>query len=284
MTDRSFGIAALFVLPFLASACQPISTNGEVANSANTGLPGCTTTSDSCNDTILAGVVADIKVDPETQELTIRFVQLSQVTPTSFTYSDGRRIIDFTGAGDEYDGPDGEEIEIDGVTPYVALLDGLWDIDFVEETGEAGLGIVGYHTDAGSVPTEGGAFYTGTAQFGTTSAPDLEMGSSILLVDFEGKTADLLAGPDTDSLGFDYLESLDMAIDGYAFTGDTVTLYDEFDAEVNITGENTKSASAGMFFGPIDVLTDAPEQFGAIAIVTGDDDILFMRTIGGVVD
>lgn len=73
-----------------------------------------------------------------------------------------------------------------------------------------------------------------------------------------------------------------MTIHGYTLTGDQVVLLLD-SAQVNefgeLTGLNTDGASAGIFFGPLN-LDGNPDEFGAVAVVGGDAANVYGLAVG----
>lgn len=243
---------ALFVLPMIVASCGGSSDQGLIKNSPDKALAGCTTVAaDDCNTT-KSGVAAKLYTNPDTGEISVRFFNLTDNGGGTYTYNDGEDEVVVVGATLP------EEIDFD-------ILAAAWSV----------------HTDASVVPTSGTATYGGTnASYWTMSGLHGE-GGSTLQVDFAGKTADLFTLYTVgDGIGtVNKINSLNMDIDGYSFTGDEVYLYLD-DVPVDLTGPNSEGAGAGLFFGPIDPGLLVPTGFGAIAVLTGDDDAIWTATTG----
>ena len=106
-------------------------------------------------------------------------------------------------------------------------------------------------------------------------------------MNFADATANLTADFDYDDGDvITRLEAPNMSIDGYSFTGDEVNLYlDDGSGEVpvDLTGANSESGSAGLFFGPIDEGFGVPSAFGAVALKEGDDDAIWLSATGDAI-
>lgn len=255
-------------------ACGPLSYDGAVANSANNALSGCEGTWDTCNDQVASGVVAKFETNDD-GELTIRFMTLTDNLNETATYRDGARTVTMDVIG---------ETTLAGLNSYLELVDaGLESVALVGgdvALDESVVGFVGLHTDASVIPTEGEASYFGLAGVSTESG-DYGDGLSVLEVDFGASTANLYAALTSGTLtSFNQVQSLNMEIDGYTFTGDEVVLLLN-DNPVNVTGASTAGSGAGMFFGPID-LDGNPIEYGAVAIVSGDDDRVVLLSAGSI--
>lgn len=269
--------AALMTMMLATSACDPLSYDGKIANRADPNLEGCTYLLASCNDTTYAGVVAKIEGDPETGDLSIRFFTLKDNEDTTYTYDDGQSDIVLDNS---LSGTNAELTEVNlgllataGITGYTSLTP-QQDI----------YGFFGYQTDASVIRTDGVAVYYGEAVFDTVNSGE-GTGISALSVDFGGPgDADLYAVVTSGTIvSFDEMRALNMTIDGYTFTGDEVVLLLE-DSPVDldtITGNDTKTASAGMFFGPVDG-DGTPIEYGAVAIISGDDDKVLLLSAGSL--
>lgn len=247
-------------------------------------MAGCTTTDESCNGGVLAGVFAKIDVDPVTEGIEIRFVSLTDNGNNTSTYNDGEKsfVVDEFGFG-----PNGEALAADLTGAYysVNLYGFVSDSEFVD-------GILGAPTDASVIPVEGLASYSGNAfiAFGNYDSASAEYGTSTLEVNFAASDADLtidLDEFDASITAFDQIVANDMVIDGYTFTGDEAVLLLEIEPDVfvdvtnSLTGANTDSAAAGMFFGPVNA-DGNPEEFGAVAVVGGDDGFVYGLAEGQV--
>lgn len=267
-----------FLTAMLAiSACDPLSYDGKIANSADANLEGCKYLLASCNDTTYAGVVAKIEGDPETGDLSIRFFTLKDNEDTTYTYDDGQSdiVLDAT-----LSGTDAELSEISLGLLATAGISGYTSVTPSQDV----LGFFGYQTDASVIRTDGVAVYYGDAVFSTVNSGS-GTGISALSVDFGGSgDADLYAAVTSGTIvSFDEMRALNMTIDGYTFTGDEVILLLE-DAPVDldsITGNDTRTASAGMFFGPVDG-DGTPIEYGAVAIISGDADKVLLLSAGSV--
>ncbi len=121
---------------------------------------------------------------------------------------------------------------------------------------------IGLQTDVSVIPTSGSATCSGASYieygffFGSYQS---EFGTSTLDVNFAGEgIADLNIHLPVDAANitdFDQIQSTGMTIEGYTFTGDQgILLLDsaQVDEFGELTGVNTDSASAGIFFGPDD--------------------------------
>jgi hypothetical protein len=275
-------IASALILPFIVTGCDPLSDDGRIANFANQSLAGCDSLAvGSCNQEVFSGVVAKFVEDADTGELSIRFVTVTDNGDGTFTYDDGETevVLEET-APNTYAGTTTAAL-------FTATDAGLLAAGFGEGTTDGDdmiIGVGGYHTDADVIPTEGLALYEGDANFHLVVS-DLEAaGRSELSVNFGNSTADLYAYVESGAIdSFTRLESLNMTIDGYTFTSNDIALYDggtEVDFE-DVTGADSDGAAAGMFFGPIDT-NGNPIEFGAVAILSGDDDKLIMYTAGDI--
>lgn len=234
----------------IVASCGGSSEQGLIRNSPDKALAGCTVDAGSCNQKVVSGVVAKVTL-AETGEAVVRFVTLTDsnddgdFSDGNFTYRDGNQTIVFTGGV----GPGGETI-----TTYVTL--GVYNTNtFVTlPPGDAFAvfedGIVGEHTDAGSVPVAGTATYPGSSYiaYGDNSTHFIaeEFGDSTLEVDFGSALADLTIDLDPVDLAiteFDQIVSNDMVIDGYSFTGDEVVRIED-----TIGGQSMRP---GMFWARI---------------------------------
>ncbi len=272
----SVRVAALLSSALVVTACDPISYDGQVANSADKSLPGCEYLLASCNSTTASGVVAKIVGDPETGELSIRFFTLEDNLDTTYTYDDGQSEVDLDS------GLTGPDAQLD------TLPTGLLATDFISgytsvSPSEDIVGFVGLHTDASVIRTDGFGVYLGEA-FVSSDNSGSGGGISALGVDFGSGTADLFTEVTSGTIvAFDEMQALNMKIDGYTFTGDEVLLFLE-DAPVSlasVTGDSTNAAAAGMFFGPVDP-DGNPIEYGAVAIISGDDDKVILLSAGSV--
>lgn len=281
----SVRVAASVVLSLAAVGCDPLSDDGTVANVANQSLAGCDTLAmGSCNQEVFSGVVAKFVEDEDTGELSIRFVTVTDNGDGTFTYDDGETeiVLEQTGAN-TYEGTTTN-------ASFTTTDAGLQAAGFAEGTTDSILeddliiGVGGYHTDADVIPTEGVALYEGVANFHLVVSDLDAAGSSELSVNFGNSTADLYAYVESGAIdSFTTLESLDMNISGYTFTSSNIALYDgptEVDF-LDVTGADSDGAAAGMFFGPVDA-NGNPIEFGAVAILSGDDDKLIMYTAGDI--
>lgn len=255
-------------------ACGPLSYDGSVVNSANSALSGCEGTWGSCNGEVASGVVAKFETNDD-GELTIRFMTLTDNLNDTVTYRDGARTVTMDVIG---------ETTLAGLNSYLELEDaGLQSVALVGgavASTENVVGFVGLHTDASVIPTEGEATYFGLAGVSTESG-DYGDGLSVLEVDFGAATADLYAAITSGTLtSFNQVQSLNMEIDGYTFTGDEVVLLLN-DNPVNVTGASTSGSGAGMFYGPVD-LHGNPIEYGAVAIVSGNDDRVVLLSAGSI--
>ena len=278
-------IASALILPFIVTGCDPLSDDGRIANFANQSLAGCDTLAlGSCNEEVFSGVVAKLVEDADSGELSIRFVTVTANEDGTFTYDDGETevVLEQTGAN-FYQGTTTNasfltaDVGLSATGIAAGTTDAILEDDLI-------VGVGGYHTDSGAIPTEGLALYAGDASFNLlVSGLDAD-GSSQLGVNFGNSTADLYAyvgGGTIDS--FTRLESLNMTINGYTFTSNNIALYDgptKVDFE-DVTGADSDGAAAGMFFGPVDT-NGNPIEFGAVAILSGDDDKLVMITAGDI--
>lgn len=278
--------AALFVLPMIVASCG--GSSGPAPGDAPNDYPaliktsppvvgGCTTTDESCNQNVLTGVFAKIDYDPVTEEIEIRFVSLTDNGGDTFIYNDGEKsfVVDEFG-----NGPNGEFLTADltGAFYSVNMYGVVSPTDFVD-------GIVGAQTDASVIPVDGLASYSGNSYiaFGDYNTEAAEFGTSSLEVNFAASDADLtidLDEFDASITEFDQIVANNMVIDGYSFTGDEALLL-LLGEPVNVTGANTDSAAAGLFFGPING-DGNPEEFGAVAVVGGDDGYVYGLAEGQV--
>ena len=254
------------------AACGPLSYDGELANSPDTGLSGCTVS--SCNDTVLSGVVAKIE-GSEGQDLSIRFYTLTDNENGTVTYRDGARTatMNVVGIG-QFEGTN-SAFAFSPTLTYTGVSAGAFGSD------EAVIGMIGFQTDASVIPTSGEATYYGDSTV-TTYNSGSGAGDSTLIVDFGAGTADLYANlTDGDVLtSFNEVQSLNMQIDGYSFTGDEVVLLLD-SSPVDITGANSQGAGAGIFNGVVDIYGN-PVEYGAVAILSGDSDKVLLLSEGEV--
>lgn len=278
-------IAAALVLPFALGACDPLSDDGRIANSANLSLAGCDALAiGSCNQEVFSGVVAKFVENGDTGELSIRFVTVTANEDGTFTYDDGDTevVLEQTGAN-VYQGTttNASFLTVDAGLLATGVAAGTTD-SIAEDDLIVGVG--GYHTDSDVIPTEGLALYEGDASFNLVVSGLDASGSSQLSVNFGNSTADLYAYVGAGTIdSFTSLESLNMQINGYTFTSSNIALYDgatKVDFE-DVTGADSDGAAAGMFFGPVDT-NGNPIEFGAVAILSGDDDKLIMITAGDI--
>ena len=278
-------VATVFILPFALGACDPLSYDGRIANSANQSLAGCDTLAvGSCNQEVFSGVVAKFVEDADTGELSIRFVTVTDNGDGTYTYDDGDTevVLEQTGVN-VYQGTttNASFLTADAGLVATGLAAGTTDSILVDDLI---IGVGGYHTDADVIPTEGLALYEGDASFHLLISGVNGTGSSELGVNFGNSTADLYAYVESGAIdSFTRLESLSMNISGYTFTSNNIALYDgatKVDFE-DVTGADSDGAAAGMFFGPVDT-NGNPIEFGAVAILSGDDDKLIMYTAGGI--
>ena len=279
--------AALLILLLFVSSCggsssdpapeEPPVLPSMIGNTANKDLAGCTI-GDSCNLTVVSGVVTKVDVATETAE--IRFVTLTDNLDTTYTYDDGERqvvlqVTDVFGTTVYLEGPDGFAVLDQTSNEYSAIsVGGAYEPD------QLFVGVLGSHTDTSAIPLDGTADYIGSG-FIVTGFVEADV-TSTLTVDFGAGSADLVADTFVNStiVGFDSMESRNMTIDGYTFYGDEVVLRNGTD-EVDITGANTEAAGAGLFYGP--TIDGNPSEFGAIATVAGDDDAVILVTEGQLV-
>lgn len=280
--------AALIILPMLAASCggsnapaptAPPNFYPDMIKSGPPSVSGCTVTEESCNSESLVGVFAKINYNPETEEIEIRFVSVNDNGDETFTYNDGENafVVDALG-----DGPNGEFLSavLTGAYYSVNMFGVVSPDDFVD-------GIVGAPTDASVIPLGEDvlASYSGNSYiaFGDYNTESFEYGTSSLEVDFLTGLADLtidLDEFDNAITEFDQIVSNNMQIDGYTFTGDEALLL-LLGEPVNVTGTNTDSASAGIFYGPVNA-DGNPEEFGAVAVVGGDDGYVYGLAEGQV--
>lgn len=278
-------VATAFILPFIVTGCDPLSDDGRIANSANQSLAGCDTLAiGSCNQEVFSGVIAKFVENEDTGELSIRFVTVTDNGDGTYTYDDGETeiVVEQTGLN-----------TFEGTTTNASFTTtdaGLLAAGFAEGTTDSILeddlivGVGGWHTDADAVPTTGTALYEGDASFQLVISGLDATGSSELSVNFGNSTADLYAYVGAGAIdSFTRLESLDMNISGYTFTSNDIALYDGATevAFEDVTGADSDGAAAGMFFGPVDA-NGNPIEFGAVAILSGDDDKLIMYTAGDI--
>lgn len=281
--------AALVILPMLAASCgggsnapaptAPPNYYPAMVKSGPPNVGGCTTTEESCNSTSLTGVFAKINYNPGTEEIEIRFVSINDNGDGTFTYNDGENAFTVNEFGD---GPNGEFLSavFTGAYYSINMFGVVSPDDFVD-------GILGAQTDASVVPLgeDVMATYSGNSYiaFGDYNSEAVEYGSSLLEVDFLNGVADLtidLDEFDASITEFDQIVSNNMQIDGYTFTGDEAVLL-LLGEPVNVTGTNTDSASAGIFYGPVNG-DGNPEEFGAVAVVGGDDGYVYGLAEGQV--
>ncbi len=264
--------AALFVVPMVVASCGGSADQNLIRNAPNPSLAGCT---DSCAGVDDSGVIA--KIDINSEAISIRFATITDNEDTTYTYSDGQRVELLDGVIGGYEGTDmiiGEDYT--GI--YSQLAYGL-----AVDPDEAFIGVFGRHTDADAIRLTGQAFYLGDALILTGFSGEDEFAASVLDVDFGAKTADLYAY--TSELGtiatFDEIQALNMQVDGYSFTGDEMVFLLESE-NVNVTGANTDSAAAGLFFGTVDGLGN-PAEFGAVGVASGDSDQVILIANGGFI-
>ncbi len=278
-------IAAAFVLPIALGACDDLNDDGRIANSANLSLAGCDTLAlGSCNQEVFSGVVAKFVEDDATGQLSIRFVTVTDNGDGTYTYDDGETevVLEQTGLN-VYQGT---TTDASFLTADAGLLAAGYAAGTTDSVAQDDLivGVGGYHTDSDVIPNDGTALYEGAAGFQLLVSGKDGTGTSELSVNFGNSTADLYAYVDAGTIdSFTRLESLNMTIDGYTFTSSTVDLYDGATelALDDVTGADSDGAAAGMFFGPVDT-NGNPIEFGAVAIVSGDDDKLIMYTAGDI--
>lgn len=277
-------IAPALILPFIVAGCDALSDDGRIANSANQSLAGCDTLAiGSCNQEVFSGVVAKFVEDAGTGELAIRFVTVTDNGDGTYTYDDGETeiVLEQTGLN-TFEGTTTNALftttdaGLQAATPAEGTTDSVLEDDLI-------VGIGGYHTDADVIPTEGSALYEGDASFHLVIADLDATGSSDLSVDFGSSTADLYAYVEGGAIDSFTMMEANMNISGYTFTSNDITLYDgatevEF---ATVTGADSDAAAAGMFFGPVDT-NGNPIEFGAVAILSGDDDKLIMYTAGDI--
>lgn len=280
--------AALFIAPIVLASCggssdAPPDEGPALIKNSPPVVSGCTDSELSCNETVVAGVLAKVHEDPATGEIEIRFVTITDNLNGTATYYDGEKSVVFSAGA----GPSGEWIDIDLANSnyYAVDLYGfLGNDDYIE-------GIVGAQSSASIIPNSGTATYNGGAYIlwgdysGIPGANGAEYGTSNLQVDFLNGLADLtidLDQFDASITDFDQIVSNDMSIDGYTFTGDNaVLLLLGNDVTEAIVGLNSDGAAAGMFFGPAN--TDGnPEEFGAVSVVGGDDGYVYGVAQGDV--
>jgi hypothetical protein len=277
--------AALFFAPMVVASCggssgpvpgEPPESYPALVKSAPPQVSGCTVSEDSCNETVVVGVLAKVHEDPATGEIEIRFVTVTD-SGDSGIYNDGEKSVVFSlGTG-----PSGETIDFDPLNSNYYAVDVygyLGNDDYYE-------GIVGAQTSASVVPDSGTATYNGGAfiLYGDyTGYVEGDYGDSNLEVNFLTGLADLTIDLDGSITSFDQIVSTGMVIDGYTFTGDNATLL-LLDADVteDIVGLNSDGAAAGLFFGPANI-DGNPEEFGAVSVVGGDDGYVYGVAQGDV--
>ena len=263
----------------LLSACGGTTVNGKLINSPG-DFSGCGETPETCNSDVLQGVVARIEEDADSGNLTIRFFQMSDNGDSTVTYSDGQKVFTFPEASNPATATNGTEIAYEWVMDYTAIT----AIIFPESNADYlswALGFFGFQTDPNAVATSGEAYYSGEAIAATSSGLG-GSGSSTLYADFEGSTAELIAVlNDGDISDFNVIYAPNMTIDGNTFTGNEVEFYDGL-TPVDVTGANTSTASAGMFFGIVDE-NGYPAEYGAVLVSTGDNESVLL-VAGGALD
>lgn len=282
----SVHIAAAFVLPFALGACDELSDDGRIANSPNDALAGCENTLGSCNpEGVTSGLVAKLEGDPDTGELSIRFVTLTKNDDGSFTYDDGDDEVELADLGGGVYSAAGGELTLDEVLTLVAPGVVVSQLDDANSSvgSDKLYGILGYHTDASAITDSATvATYSGDAEFNLLVSGKSAIGTSDLTVNFAEGSAELIAVVGVgDITSFDKLVSSNMAIEGYSFTGTQIELSNGgLDVDLDdVVGDDTRDAAAGMFFGNVDA-DDYPVEFGAVGVVTGDDDKLLLLTTG----
>lgn len=256
--------AALLFSPMILASCggssepppeEPPVLQSLIKNSPDEALAGCTVDLGSCNQTVVrSGVIVKKELDRS-----LRFFTVTDNEDTTYTYSDGEDDVVIT--QQELDDFNNLNIIPDGFD--FQLLSAAW----------------GQHTDASVIPVGGTALYEGTAGYHTQSHLYDDDGTAFLSVDFGAGTANLSATFPG------YIKTIlvpNMLIDGYSFTGDEVELYDAL-GPIDLTGANSQAASAGMFFEAIDGTWDVPEWFGAVAVREGDDDAIWLNSIGAAI-
>ena len=275
--------AAVFTLPFVLGACDPVNDDGRIANAPNDALAGCTGQL-TCNVGVSSGLVAKLVGDPDTGELAIRFVTLTRNGEFSFTYDDGEDEVDLQSDDARVYSSEVSLLTLDQVLSEPDVLLTKLDEENSDIDGDVLFGFLGYHTDASAITnSETVATYSGTAEFELLASGLWGTGESILTVNFNAGDAELIAniteGTITD---FYKLVSSNMTVEGYSFTGNEIKLYNLLSDEValdDVVGADTRDAAAGMFFGNVNG-EGYPVEYGAIAVVTGDDDKLLLLADG----
>ena len=279
--------AVVFTLPFALGACDPVNNDGRIANSPNQALAGCGLTALSCNpEGVSSGLVAKLVGDPDTGELVIRFVTLTKNEDGSFTYDDGEDEVDLVDEGGGVYSSTGSLLTLNEVLSESGALLTKLDSENSDIDGDVLFGFLGYHTDASEITNSATiATYSGTAEFALLASGLSGTGTSSLTVNFNAGDAELIALIDDGTItGFDKLVSSNMTVEGYSFTGNEISLYDgglEVDLD-DVVGADTNDAAAGMFFGNVDG-DGYPVEYGAVAVVTGDDDKLLVLADGDLV-
>ena len=282
-------ITAALILPFALGGCDELNDlnyDGRIANSPNDALAGCKGLL-TCNpEGVSSGLVAKLEGNPDTGELVIRFVTLTRNEDGSFTYDDGEDEVDMVDLGGGLYSSAGSLLTLDEALSKSGVLLTKLDEENSDIDGDVLYGFLGYHTDA-SVITDSAtkATYSGTAEFELLASGSSGTGTSALTVNFNTGDANLTAVIDFGAItDFDTLVSSNMTVEGYSFTGNEIKLYDgglEVDLD-DVVGADTRDAAAGMFFGNVDG-DGYPVEYGAVAVVTGDDDKLLVLANGELV-
>lgn len=278
--------AALLVLPMIVASCGG-SDQGLIETLPDQDKAGCTDTPVSC-DTVFSGVVAKV-VLTDTGEAAIRFATFDgDVETQNGIYTDGVETVIFTnGVGDE--GEEGGFLQVGTYSGFGGLI--LEDTPNILVTED---GVFGANTDGNVVPIAGVAFYEGDAYAvyydNITQSLYLDDAFSELTVNFAQADADLRIQLFNNNITeFDAIYADNMTITGYTFTGSEVRLMEDvlavptFDVTSDVLGVNLDSASAGMFFGPVNG-DGNPEEFGAVTVVNGSDGFVFGVAVGAVDD
>lgn len=264
---------ALFIAPMVVASCGGSAEQGLIKNAPNLALAGCT---DSCAGIDESGIVA--KIDIDSGKVSIRFATITDNDDSTFTYRDGQRVELLDGVPGGYEGTNMLILE-----EYTSNLYSQFDYGLAAGPDEFFYGVFGRHTDAEAIRVSGDALYFGNAIIATEFSGEDESAVSVLDVDFGAKSADLYAYASllSEFASFDEIQALNMQIDGYSFTGDEMVFLLESQT-VDITGTNSSSATAGMFFGTVDG-EGTPVEFGAVGVATGDSNSVILVTTGGLV-
>ncbi len=189
------------------------------------------------------------------------------------------------------DGGDDNGVLSDGTNSLVVGSSGSYDYvttvrsSYIEGgTSFDTSGFAGVVTSAEDMPSTGGATYTGESQgvlVTATQGFDLNDGSSTVTADFASGTVDVeLSGfTVTDQVTgnaavapIDTVKVTGMTISGNGFAGGTFATTNA-GADVNVTGANTSSQTAGTFFG-YDTATKTPDEVAGVTGSRGDDALL----------